>query len=620
MNGEKKVAGSLAEIVLAWIQDKVGTKGVVVFFALGLLGTAAWNWETISVHPMVERVRERFFADPMPVVERGAISILIANLNGDVGHKFREELNSRLIPEQLPVGRSPIHIYKLDRYVRGSSSEVIQYVQEARANARELLRQTKADLLVWGSLVGTDKNPTPVIFVTASGSGYSKVSIGTDIKIPSAEKADMMKLLRVVALTEWAQLEKEDGTAFETGIVDQLKTTFSALKLFSAETGVAKHEVNAIVARAKARIGRAYDNQQLLREARESLLIVAAASGLDLATQTDVALGLGLANFGLADLMPANFTHMDALHHYQSALKLAESSGDTRRQAQALIGIAGSHLAQYQANLKAEEIPLAMDHAKKAQALIDRKQSAADWCRAAQTIAVAHRLLGEIKHDSALMQQSIDALQDVLEIRNKEVVPVFWANTKNSLGNVWSTKAALTGDDKDYDSAMNHYQGALEVFDATRFPLMHGTVTMNLALAEEDLWQRKHAESLKQRALAHFHSAKLIFQRLDSTDRMQKAVNGIARLELPSAFAVTEQGPILEAVAATNSPSEKLETASKALPDEKFEAAMRRDKLLLDKYESKGDRSRFDKAEMSRKSWMEFKVGRPMEKMEVPKK
>ena len=619
METTPKPPGSLTELILGWIQNHVGIKGVFLFLLLGATGSALWNWESISSHPIYEEFRVAYFSAPLPKVEPGAISILVANLHGDIGHKFGQSLTSELIPENLPVGNSPIHIYKLDRYIGGTSNEVFQEIQEGRAKAREFLKQTKADLLVWGRLEGTEKSQKPLIFVTASGDGYSKVNVGTDVRIPGTEKTDMLKLLRVVALTEWAQLEKDDGTAINDGFINQIITTFNALQLFSKETGVAKLEAETIVARSKARIGRAYDNPQLLEQALASLQSVAMTPALDASIKTDVELGLGLSHFSLADVNPGRYNHQDALSHYQAAWKLIEGSNDTRRQAQALIGIAGGHLALYQKNQREEQLNSAVAQVQKALELIDKTQYAGDWCRAAQTLAVANRSLGEIRRDPALVQQSIVALEAVLALRSKKLVPVFWANTKNSLGNAWSTKAALTGAGPDYVSAMDHYRGALEVFDAKRFPLMYATVTMNLALVEENHWRLTHDATYQQRAMEHYQVAKSVFQLLNQGDRLQQAASGIARLEQTAPAAAVEPASSQNAAEASSDKVEKVAKGELSLHD-KIEAAMRKEKIPLDKAESSITRGARDRAEMSHKMWSELKSSRPHEKLEAPKK
>ena len=579
MNAPPKPPGSVWELILNWVNAKLGTKGVAVLLAIAAFGSAAWNWESIASNSLYESVRAEYFADPLPLIESSGINILVANLHGDIGHKFKKRLTIELIPEKLPAGRSPIKVYPVDRYIRGSKVEVFSRLEEGREKARELLRATRADLVVWGSLEGIDKSLTPVIFVTASGERYSKVNSGSDIKIPSTEKTDMLKLLRIVALAEWAQLEKEDGTAINENFIRQVTTTFQALQLFSRDAGAAKIEADTIVARSKARIGRAYDNPLLLKQALDVLQPLASSQVQDLSIKTDIELGLGLSYFGLADIDPERYTHQDAMDHYQAALKIADDGGDTRRKVQALIGVAGSYLALYQRSKSEDALQQAARHAQKALDLTDPSQYAGDWGRAAQTLAVARRTQGEANRDLVLVQDAIDLLQKVLKLRDKLIVPVFWANTKNALGNGWSGKAAMTEVDADFRAAMDHYRGAIEVFDSERFPLMNATVTMNLALVEESFWKHTHDEDVKRSAKDHFEVARTVFLRLNRVDRAKQAAEGITRLARPQPVAgqateLVETVPVIseavgekrakvESISVGDPRREKLEPASK---------------------------------------------------------
>ncbi|MPW22798.1 hypothetical protein GCT13_39870 [Paraburkholderia sp. CNPSo 3157] len=115
------------------------------------IGAIAPHTRDILSRPMVADNVERVFGDPLPTAKHGVFTIVIADFDGDDDGVTQQFLLVWL-PQQLPV-----NVVRLGRHLHVPMSEDQEAVKNALKSGQEYLKQTGAQLLIWGKLhhVGT---------------------------------------------------------------------------------------------------------------------------------------------------------------------------------------------------------------------------------------------------------------------------------------------------------------------------------------------------------------------------------------------------------------------------------------------------------------------------------
>jgi hypothetical protein len=115
---------------------------VAVLLALSVAGGFVWwNWDDIAKRPGVESILARFQQRALPTAPAGRLAIAVAHLEHD---KDRE--HETLLLDELRQFEG-VEVVSVDRIVDPDQPAK----NKAEEEARGLLRQTGADVLVWAA-------------------------------------------------------------------------------------------------------------------------------------------------------------------------------------------------------------------------------------------------------------------------------------------------------------------------------------------------------------------------------------------------------------------------------------------------------------------------------------
>jgi hypothetical protein len=110
-------------------------------------GVIWWNWEEIAKRPGIERGVEFLHEQPLPIAPMGRVTIAVVHLDKD---KDREHENL-LIDELRTIEADSAEVERVDRTVEWPNAQT-EGIAKAKAEeeARRLLKQVGADVLIWG--------------------------------------------------------------------------------------------------------------------------------------------------------------------------------------------------------------------------------------------------------------------------------------------------------------------------------------------------------------------------------------------------------------------------------------------------------------------------------------
>jgi hypothetical protein len=124
---------------------------VAILLVLSVAGGFVWwNWDDIAKRPGVDWVTARLHQNAVPHAEAGRVTIAVAHLEDD---KDREQ--EKLLLDGLRDFEG-VETLPVDRMVEWPASGTErEEKKEAEGKARDLLKQTGADVLIWGSVVSS---------------------------------------------------------------------------------------------------------------------------------------------------------------------------------------------------------------------------------------------------------------------------------------------------------------------------------------------------------------------------------------------------------------------------------------------------------------------------------
>jgi tetratricopeptide (TPR) repeat protein len=538
---QAKPPQSLWELLLALTQKRFGTTGVGLLLVIALICTIAWNWREIRAHSLFESVRSTLFSERLPTCDAKAICILIANIEGDKLKEYKNNLVSRLgagaSPATVEPGKAlPIKVQGVDRYIERRGAEAVQAFANGGEKARHLLNDTKADILIWGRLEKDTVSTTPTLYFS-SNSERRPTSIGENsvVKLASLSEVELPKMLQVLADLQWSQIAKDEGFAYPDGTVQRIQVIFNALRISPTDLNSDRRDAAFLISRAKGRIGRTHDNAQLLFEASEEFERLKRSPNVDPLRLAEIELDLGAAKFGLAFLNDRRASYEAALGHFKLAKELASQVKNDRLYALSRNGSAGTYLQILSSLPESDRIPqleIAIHDVDEAITRLGSGGSAVDLTKVMLTKSIAYRLRGELTQEVKWIDQAISSLEKVVGMRPREKMPIYWANSTQSLGNAWYSRAQISLEDGDFERAILAYKSALEEYSFEQFPEMNGNIHYNAANARIEQSISNRNISYRAEALSYFCRAQRAYLAASSSPGQERVAKRLTELSI----------------------------------------------------------------------------------------
>jgi len=138
---------------------------VAILLALSVAGGLVWwNWDDIAKRPGVDWVIARFSQHAVPIAKAGSLTIAVAHLEND---KDREQ--EKLLLDGLSHNFEEVETLPIDRMVEWPASGTEKEAKkEAEGKARDLLKQSGADVLIWGSVINLNGKSAMRLYWTPS--------------------------------------------------------------------------------------------------------------------------------------------------------------------------------------------------------------------------------------------------------------------------------------------------------------------------------------------------------------------------------------------------------------------------------------------------------------------
>ncbi|MEO6165422.1 MAG: hypothetical protein ABIP88_14925, partial [Candidatus Binatia bacterium] len=164
-----KNSPDISKIIMNWIWRKVGMCGLYAIFLLGVLWTIWSQRDNVLSLPVVRNVVKSFSQEPIPRADPKRFSIAVVHLEGD-----DSLLNSeRLIIEAMnEVGG--IQVLEIDRKINVRARPREDAVKEGHGQAQEYLRESGADVLIWGTVLSAGGQTVLKLYWTISADQFAK--------------------------------------------------------------------------------------------------------------------------------------------------------------------------------------------------------------------------------------------------------------------------------------------------------------------------------------------------------------------------------------------------------------------------------------------------------------
>jgi exonuclease VII small subunit len=367
--------------------NRLGIPGLIVF----LIFLAWLKWDEVKKIPGVGWVAESISElVPLPQATGNRFAIAIVRLEND-----KDGAHQRLIREALSEHRE-IELLDLPRMISVEGSMKPQdAIRAGHERARALLKQSHADVMIWGSALDSDIKAPLVLHWTMSTEVAPRKSQGKyrpddahDLDLPELFWADMNDVLGMLVTAEEAKVSTQEGHA----IADQLKPFIERIhyllqspKLSSEKKAPLWGALGDSFELYGEQLGDSPKLEQAVTAYQEALKEYARERVPLQWAKTENNLGSALAVLGERESGTAHLEQ--AVTAYQEALK-----ENTR-----------------------EHVPL-------------------DWAMTQTNLGSALAVLGERESGTARLEQAVSAFQEALKERTRERVPLEWAMTQSNLG------------------------------------------------------------------------------------------------------------------------------------------------------------------------------------------
>src|SRR5262245_28697433 len=197
------------------LRQRIGFLGAVaamLFIAIGGAGLYVWsNWKELRDRPGVAWLVELWERRPVPPAPKGHLTIAVTHLQDDEGQKQEKQLRNGLEDfegaETLPI----------DRMVEWPASGTErENRKKAEEEARYLLKQSGADVLIWGRVIKSTMHLywTPSREVAGAKASGNYQSQSETIALPAAFWDDLKQILGLLTQTRLAELTFDEEGHF----------------------------------------------------------------------------------------------------------------------------------------------------------------------------------------------------------------------------------------------------------------------------------------------------------------------------------------------------------------------------------------------------------------------
>ena len=217
-----------------WLRQRIGLPLTIVVSlsvaAIVASGLVWWEWDDIVKRPGVHWLVAHYNQKPILPAPTGHLTIAVVHLEDDKDREQEKLLLDGLSHDFVEVDTLPV-----DRIVEWPDSGTEQArKKEAEANARDLLKKTGADVLIWGSVISLGGKSAMRLFWTPSREVSGAASNGKylpqteSIALPEAFWTDLKQILGLLTQTRLVELTNGQEGHY---IADQLAPLITQVRV-----------------------------------------------------------------------------------------------------------------------------------------------------------------------------------------------------------------------------------------------------------------------------------------------------------------------------------------------------------------------------------------------------
>ncbi len=448
----EKKAPDLGEEFKRRVFERYGYLGLIVFAAVAVVFGIWWKWPDIRKRPFVGKIVDRFRRAPLPTADPARFTVAIAHLQDD-----DEQEHEKLIFQDLNEGfagedKNAVQILRFDRTIETAAAQDLESdVATGHQTARSYLAESGAEVLIWGTAIGSGEASVPKLYWTTAREGDPSRNPGRyateDLALPEVFWTDLVDVLRLLVVARDAEFHSLQGHF----VVDRVGPFVEKVRSLLTGGGhgwteEASARVQLVLANSLLTFGAQGGNNHALIEAinryrevlghytRERVPLYWAG------TQNN--LGNALQELGDREKRTARLEH--AVGAYREALK----------------------------EWTRERVPL-------------------DWAMTQNNLGSALERLGNREDGTARLEEAVAAYRAALEERPREKVPLHWAGTQSNLGNALRRLGERESGTARLEEAVASFRAALQEWTREKVPLDWAMAQNNLGGALRSLGERR---------------------------------------------------------------------------------------------------------------------------------
>jgi tetratricopeptide (TPR) repeat protein len=423
----------------------------------------------------------REMAPALPRADPHRFTVAVANLESDAEGEY-----AQLIIEAIQESKQ-VDVLSLPRLITASGPAPDQAERAGHDSARTLLRDTGADVMIWGKVLRLGDKAVPKLYWTAGDliTEPGRYAPTDDLHLPEIFWSDLVHVLRLMVEARQAEVEREEGRY----AADQLPEFIAKVRALTAgkdEPGwTAESRGLALISLADALtvLGGQRGENEPLDEA-----ISAYGQAIALLPRERWAMdwaraqaGLGFALWRIGERQPGTENLREAAGALQRSLEVRTRETAPREWAASQTYLGTVFLTLGERETGTDYLEQAVAAYRLALSERQREQAPLEWAFTQNHLGLALFRLGERQSGTERLGEAVAAFRAAMEVQSRERVPMHWAWTQNNLANALQVLGERNGNAATVNEAAAAYRQALSELTRERVPLQWAATTANLA-------------------------------------------------------------------------------------------------------------------------------------------
>jgi tetratricopeptide (TPR) repeat protein len=498
------------DLVKRWVFSRWGVGGLAVLALLGLAVTVWWKWDEIKTRPGVSWILSKWTTPSLPKADPKQYSVAVALFENDPKKEHHQIVVTGL--SSFPG----IQVLVFARTISPRGADAKAAVAAGHQKAREFLKESGAQALIWGEVLTRGSDSVPNLYWTLAEEGAAEKAgryapADKELNLPEVFWSDLKDVLLLLAATQSTAFHQQTGRYIADQVRPFIEKVRSLLRGGGAHpiAGEQRATLLFLFAYALSGFGEQAGDSPALEEAitayREALKeYTRERVPLDWA-MTQNNLGNALQRLGEREAGTARLE--EAVAAYREALKeyTRERVPLDWAMTQNNLGNALQRLGEREAGTAwLKEAVAAYREALKE---YTRERVPLDWAMTQNNLGNALQRLGEREAGTAWLKEAVAAYREALREYTRERVPLDWAMTQNNLGNALSSLGEREAGTARLEEAVAAYREALREYTRERVPLQWATTQNNLGTVLRSLGEREAGTARLEEAVAAYREA-----------------------------------------------------------------------------------------------------------------